>query len=88
MTKFKLNTKQINPFFIKSQNFDEYLKANRVNIINLGVDKPLKRFFDMQETSGQTSRHGPTSKNEIETGQNQEKMMTIGDYEEETGCTC
>lgn len=52
MTKFKLNTKKIDPFGIQASTFDEYLKANRQNITSLGVEKPVKRYFDIDTSQG------------------------------------
>lgn len=88
MTKVKLNTKQIDSFSLKYPSFEDYLKGSRINIINLGNDKPINRFLEIEKSNGQaTSRHRESRQNEIETNQN-EKLMTIGDYEDETPCTC
>ena len=62
MTKFKLNTKQIDPFCVKYKSFDEYIKNSKINVVSLGVEpQKVKRnnFFDIEASNGQaTSRHG------------------------------
>ena len=93
MTKYKLNTKQIDPFCVKYQTFDEYLKNCKVNIINLGQEKPTKRqnFFEIsEETNGQaTSRQGNNSRTFIEREMPANPLQTIGEYDDDPRvCHC
>jgi hypothetical protein len=70
MTKFKLNTKQIDHSSIKAASFEEYLRNGRVNVITLG-QQPVKKqnYFDFDEPGGQqTSRLGSSTRNIFDNG--------------------
>lgn len=52
MTKFKLDTKTINPYYIEMSSHEDYMKQYRIDIITLGISKPSKKFFEIDPMSG------------------------------------
>ena len=92
MTKFKLNTKQIDPFCVKYQTFDEYIKNGKLNLITLSAEPPKAKrnnFFDIEANNGQaTSRHASTRNQGVEIeAASSNPLLTIGDYDNEP-CPC